>query len=530
MTGRALYQLASRARRAAYFRALSARLGRYLALGGGAAVLCHAGLVFFGPRPLAREALLYAYSLGAGVPLALALAAAWLSVPGRLSVLRTIDRAVGSGDRLSSGLVFLQAVEREPAHRLQLRELAAFLSAQTFPLRQIFPLELRRVLRVAASLIVAAAALMLVEAGLRHWRDDADAETLLAETETRKQSLETIQQRLRKMQSNEAAERALSNLDEMREKLEEGELTKSEALEELEQSSYELDQLKRQLEAEAGLTPEVVEAFEPLTHDEMLETIAKLIKQRQLRPAANKLKNLAEKIEKNELRESRKRHLSQLLREASLKMKSVNPNLSDLLNQASLARLPEGLRELADKMLDLDGLLSQAGDISKILAELEFVKAQWLMGGKKGEKGEKGLALAGLQKLGDKAGKLGMLGGQGQGLMPGALAGGRNGNQSGMASPMPGGLFAGVGTSDAREEANRVAHSVKKLVANPKWSKQGASQVRTIRRLGAGQGRTSGDAQIVENIQKQLEDPLYREKIPLGRRWHVLRYCEAIRP
>lgn len=505
-----IHALAARAQRLAFCQASIDQAAKWTLILGAAAVGCHVLVA------AARHAnwAVAAYGTGVVCVALTSLCVAALRLPSKLAALRTVDRGAGACDRFGSSFVFQQQPSPDAARRLQIEEAAQFVEANPVDLLRIFPLDVLRFLRNIGLVAIAASIVFTLEDHIEELMRGSDlyaaSEAQLADPET----LAQLRSQLEEMRRNKLGELAEEELDKIRESLDEIDLSKGNALEQIEEAAFEIEKMKQELERDLGRASELAAALDPLKDHAELEAIAEAIKHKQMEQAGQHLRELAEKLEKGELRRSQQAAMARLLKEAAGNLGKLDKTLAELMSQASAKLGPETVADLATEMEARAGLQNRAMEMDRLLAELEFLKAQLVMAqaGAQGRSGQDG-TMAGLRRLGGECG--------GSRCVPGRGLG---------AGPTAGGLFAGVGTSDAREAPNRVDHGAANSLVGAQWAKKGVSQVRIVQNLARGERATVGTAEVMSNVRARSEDALYREKIPLGRRWHVKRYFEAIRP
>ena len=494
----------------AFYQALIDQAAKWTLILGGGAVGCH--LLVAAARHADWAVSVY---LAGGLFMVLtSLGLAARRLPSKLAALRVVDRRVGTGDRFASSLVFQRLPRRAGAHRLQIEEAAQFADANPVDLLRIFPLNVLRLLRSFGLVAIAATLVFTLAEHLGELLRGADvhaaSEAQLADPET----LAQLRAQLEEMKRNKLGELAEDELDKIRESLDEIDLSKGNALEQIEEAAFEIEKMKQALERELGRPSELAVALDPLKDHAALEAIAEALKNKRMDQAAEHLRELAEKLANGEFRRSQQAAMARLLKEAAGKLGKLDERLAELMKRASAGLDREAMAGLAAEMEARAGRQDRAMDMDRLLAELEFLKAQLAMAqaGSQG-RSRQGKAMAGLRRLGGKC--------TGAGCAPGRRLG---------SGPNAGGLFAGVGTSSAREAPNRVDHGVANSMLGSQWAKKGVSQVRIVQHLARGERATVDTAEVMSEVRARSEDALYREKIPLGRRWHVKRYFEAIRP
>lgn len=402
------------------------------------------------------------------------------SRPPRGRVAKLVDDRLGLRDRLSSALEFAAAPSKSEAMLAQLADAAQW--SASADLRAAFPITLPR----EAKFVLLGAALLaaLVALPLRSGRDaivGANGPSVgRGQADEVKRLSEEHLDLANKLNSDDLR-RLAQQLADIAEKLRSGLLDRKQALAMLSQLMSEAertapsaarDKLAQQLKALAAA----------LSRSEATRDIAKSLEKGNLSKAAADLKSLSERL--SQLSKSQQEDVAKTLSQASSSAAQRQEGTSEARSESE--RSQSLIRDLADRISQAE----RDRALGRFQRDLEMAKHAIAMGSQQKEAGK----------------------------MPGKGWG-------------KGGFKAGFGASNAPQgEASRVEG---KTMSERAKGAQGAGPTVEEETLRAQRDDTKSARpyrEVYAQYQKQMEEALEREDIPLGYRYRVKRYFEAIKP
>ncbi len=430
--------------------------------------------------------------------------AVWRRWESLFEAARAADARAGLKDRIASAWLFLREGELDVPKRAQISEALAHALALNY--NAVFEASRPAVARwipVAALAVIAA---LFVPAYVPERVVDAAVEArLAAQAEVLKELRESLET---EGVDDETLRDALKQLQDFERQAAEGTMDERDAMIALGRLDEALKARMEQSGA-AALEEEIERVAPHLAEGEAAKTVAEALKAGEYAEAAKRIEALGERAAVDELSDADKRELAKNLDSASKELgDKKNSKLRDDMSRGSKEMSSNDGKAFRDSAQSMSDSFKQADQFRKMASMREQL-------------GEGKRAMA----KGDK-------GKPGEGEDPGEGKGGEEGDGDGDGSEgdKKGGLKAGEGSADPMGDPSRLADGYRKMMEVSGVQGEGPVQSETEQTAGENAASKVGAKEVYVEYSAVAEQAIEREEIPLGRRSHVKRYFQSIRP